>query len=76
MESVAYAVNFDDLNGSMSRSDYVVMSEQILPTHTNAHGIVFGGQIMMWMDICAGIASKRFCRRAVVTASMDDLHFR
>eukprot|EP01119_Soliformovum_irregulare_P001518 TRINITY_DN11218_c0_g1_i1.p1 TRINITY_DN11218_c0_g1~~TRINITY_DN11218_c0_g1_i1.p1 ORF type:complete len:606 (-),score=179.02 TRINITY_DN11218_c0_g1_i1:178-1896(-) len=52
------------------------MSEQVLPTHTNSQGIVFGGQIMAWMDICAGIASKRYSRTSAVTATMDDLHFR
>jgi acyl-CoA hydrolase len=74
MEPVSYftPVHFDDTK----REDVVSMSEQVLPTHTNAQGLVFGGQIMAWMDICAGIAAKRHCRTAVVTASMDDLHFR
>jgi acyl-CoA hydrolase len=39
-------------------------------------GVRGAGQIMAWMDLCAGIAAKRHCRGPVVTASMDDLHFR
>ena len=51
------------------------MTEIVLPTHTNNHGTVFGGQIAAWCDICAAVAAQRFCRGPVVTASMDELHF-
>lgn len=55
---------------------YVEMTEFVLPTHTNPLGTAFGGQIMAWIDICASIAAMRHAREVVVTASMDDLHFR
>ncbi len=55
---------------------YVEMTEIVLPSHTNPLGTAFGGQIMAWIDICAGIAAQRHARQIVVTASMDDLHFR
>jgi acyl-CoA hydrolase len=51
------------------------MTQVIHPSDTNALGTAFGGQVMQWIDICAGIAAGRHCRHAVVTASMDDLHF-
>jgi acyl-CoA hydrolase len=38
-------------------------------------GNIFGGTIMSWIDITASIVAFRHCRTAVVTASMDDLHF-
>jgi len=57
-------------------SPVVIMSHTLLPTHTDAQGNGFAGQIMAWMDICAGIAAKRHCSQPVVTASMDDLYFR
>lgn len=57
---------------SDSRSE---MHQIVLPTHTNNHDTVFGGQIAAWCDICAAISAQRFCRGAVVTASMDQLHF-
>jgi len=53
----------------------VVMTEIVLPGHTNALGTVFGGVIMSWIDIAGAIAAQRHCRRTVVTASIDDLAF-
>ena len=47
----------------------------ILPSDTNALHSAFGGKVMQWIDVCAAIAAQRHCRRVVVTASMDDLHF-
>ena len=55
---------------------YVEMTEIVLPSHANPIGTAFGGQIMAWIDICAGISAQRHARQIVVTASMDDLHFR
>lgn len=51
------------------------MNELVLPTHTNALGTIFGGQIMAWIDICAAMAAMRHARRQCVTASMDALDF-
>jgi acyl-CoA hydrolase len=53
----------------------VTMTELVLPSHTNAIDSVFGGVIMSWIDIAAAISSQRHCKRQVVTASIDDLHF-
>ncbi|SMF02388.1 acyl-CoA thioesterase [Pseudobacteriovorax antillogorgiicola] len=53
----------------------VTMTEVVMPQHTNPHGSVFGGVIMSWVDIAAGICATRHCRRDVVTASVDTLHF-
>lgn len=54
---------------------YVQMTQVVMPQSTNVHGTVFGGQIMSWMDICAGVSAQRHCRMNVVTASFDDVHF-
>ena len=51
------------------------MTQLVLPEHTNARGTIFGGQVAAWIDICAAIASQRFCRKAVVTVSIDQLEF-
>ena len=53
----------------------VVMTEMVLPTHTNSLNSVFGGVIMSWIDICAAISAQRHCSRPVVTASIDALDF-
>lgn len=53
----------------------VVMTELVLPQHTNALGTVFGGVVMSWIDICAAIAAQRHAQKNVVTASIDALYF-
>jgi len=58
-----------------SQHDEVVMTEIILPQHTNALGTVFGGVVMSWIDIAGAIAAQRYSRQVCVTASIDDLHF-
>ncbi len=51
------------------------MTEYVLPTHANALGNVFGGQILAWMDIGAAICAQRHCGVICVTAGIDDLAF-
>jgi len=53
----------------------VLMTEIVLPSHTNALGTIFGGVVMGWMDIAGAIASARYARSPVVTVSVDHLHF-
>lgn len=64
-----------DFVGRAPRESTVTKTEIVLPSDANALGTVFGGRVMEWIDICAAIAAGRHCRRTVVTASMDDLHF-
>src|SRR5688572_11317024 len=61
--------------GKSSRESVTEMTEIVLPSDSNALGSAFGGRVMQWIDICAAIAAQRHCRKIVVTASMDDLHF-
>jgi len=53
----------------------VEMTQLVLPEHTNAMGTIFGGQVAAWIDICGAISAQRYCRRQVVTASIDELVF-
>jgi acyl-CoA hydrolase len=62
-------------NGKPPTDSAVTMTEIVLPSHTNALGTIFGGQIVSWIDIAAAISAQRHSRRAVVTASIDALHF-
>ncbi|TMA28360.1 MAG: acyl-CoA thioesterase [Deltaproteobacteria bacterium] len=57
------------------RASRVVMTQSVLPGDGNPLGTAFGGRIAQWIDIAGAIACQRHCRRRVVTASMDDLHF-
>ena len=56
-------------------SSQVVMTQLVLPTHTNALDTVFGGTVMSWIDIAAAIAAQRHSRKEVVTVSIDQLNF-
>lgn len=54
---------------------HVEMVQILLPSDANALGAAFGGSVMGWIDICGAVAAQRHSRHAVVTASMDELHF-
>jgi acyl-CoA hydrolase len=56
-------------------SSQVVMTQLVLPSHTNSLDTVFGGTVMSWIDICAAIAAQRHSNSDVVTASIDQLNF-
>jgi acyl-CoA hydrolase len=60
---------------NLGADDDVIMTELVLPSHTNALGTIFGGVVMSWIDIAGAIAAQRHCRNNVVTASIDDLAF-
>ena len=64
----------DRLSIAACRTD-VEMTQIVLPSHANNHGTVFGGQMAAWIDVCAAVSAQRFARKAVVTASMDEIHF-
>ena len=57
------------------RASRVETAQIVLPGLTNVHGTIFGGMLMQWIDIAAGIAAGRHADGPVVTASMDRLHF-
>lgn len=63
------------MNDKTPRATRVVMTESVLPGDGNPLGTAFGGKIAQWIDIAAAVACQRHCRKRVVTASMDDLHF-
>lgn len=56
-------------------ASFTTMTEYVLPTHANAMGNVFGGQVLAWMDLCAAICAQRHTGRIAVTAGIDDLSF-
>jgi acyl-CoA hydrolase len=57
------------------RASFTTMTEYVLPTHANAYGNVFGGQVMAWMDLCAAICAQRHTGSICITAGIDDLSF-
>ena len=57
------------------KDSLTLMTELVLPSHTNALASVFGGQVVAWVDICAAITAQRHCGQTAVTASIDELEF-
>jgi acyl-CoA hydrolase len=52
------------------------MTQIVMPMHTNGvAGVMFGGIMMQWIDVCAGVAAMRQAAGAVLTASIDRLDF-
>jgi acyl-CoA hydrolase len=52
------------------------MTQIVMPMHTNGvAGVMFGGVMMQWIDVCAGVAAMRHASGAVLTASIDRLDF-
>jgi len=52
------------------------MTQIVMPMHTNgAGGLMFGGIMVQWIDVCAGVAAMRLAAGSVLTASIDRLDF-
>lgn len=68
-------INGGLVNTKTPKESQVEMTELVLPQHTNALGTIFGGVILSWVDISAAICAQRHSTRAVVTASIDAMHF-
>jgi acyl-CoA hydrolase len=57
-------------------SSRVEMTQIVMPTHTNGvGGVLFGGMLVQWIDVCAAVAAMRHCGGTAVTASIDRLDF-
>ncbi len=63
------------MTGKKVSESVTVMTELVLPNHTNQLGNLLGGQLMHWIDICAALAGARHSQRVCVTASVDRIDF-
>jgi len=58
---------------SYSRNE---LTQIVMPVHVNGTGhMMFGGTVMQWIDVCAGVTAMRHAGGNVVTASIDRLDF-
>ncbi len=53
----------------------MIMTELVLPHHTNQLGKLLGGQLMHWIDICAALSAAKHSHFVCVTASVDRIDF-
>ena len=54
----------------------ISISEMVLPNHTNNLNTLFGGKLMYWMDMAAGICVYKNTKKISVTASVDNISFK
>lgn len=51
------------------------MSRAVMPSMTNQKNILFGGELMKWMDEVSGITAKRFAQSDVSTVAVEQVKF-
>ena len=56
-----------------SRTEQVHM---IMPSHINGSDRLFGGRLLEWIDVVAGIVGRRHSGHNAVTACIDNLQFK
>lgn len=65
----------DELRAVPVSASRTVRSELVFPNDANPAGNIFGGRVLMLMDVVGAIAARRHCRRQVVTAEIDSVDF-
>lgn len=58
------------------KDSLTVMTQIVMPNHTNQMNNLFGGQLLSWMDRCCAIAAHRHCKRQVVTSTINNVSFK
>lgn len=48
----------------------------IMHNHINGAGRLFGGRLMEWIDVVAGVVARRHSECNVITAAVDNLQFK
>jgi len=64
-----------EYNKKTVKNSIVTMTELVLPNCTNQLGNLLGGQLMLWIDICAALAASKHSQSVCVTASVDKIDF-
>ncbi len=50
--------------------------QYIMPEHINGYGRLFGGQLVEWIDVVAGVVGRRHSNCNITTVAIDNLHFK
>lgn len=59
------------VSDSMTEQVQIIMNEQI-----NGYGRLFGGRLVEWIDVVAGVVARRHSNCNITTAAIDNLHFK
>ena len=55
---------------------YTTQVQLLTQGNLNGYNRLFGGQLMSWMDIVAGVVARRHSERNVTTVRVEELEFR
>lgn len=55
---------------------YTTQVQLLTPANMNGYNRLFGGTMMSWMDVVAGVVARRHSECNVTTARVEDLTFR
>jgi len=59
-----------------SKESYTETAHIVTLADMNGYNRLFGGKLMEWIDICAGVTARRHSNRNVTTVSVQGLEFR
>ncbi|MBQ4088987.1 MAG: acyl-CoA thioesterase [Clostridia bacterium] len=63
------------MNARFVRDSRVEQVHMLMYEHLNGYGRLFGGRLMEWIDVVAGVVARRHSGCNVTTASVDRLEF-
>ena len=64
-----------DTDGKRVKDSETMQVQVLSQAHMTGYNRLFGGQLMSWMDIVAGVTARRHSGRNVTTARVDGLEF-
>lgn len=64
-----------ELESKSPQQSAVTTRYVVMPHQANPAGTLFGGVILSWIDMVASMAAQKYCRRPVVTVSIDSVSF-
>ena len=64
------------MNAKKVSDSYTEQVQTLMLCSMNGRNRLFGGLLMQWIDIVAGVVAKRHSHKNVTTASVDRLEFR
>ena len=65
-----------ETNGKHTADSRTVQVQIVMPEDSNGSGRLFGGRLMQWIDVVAGITARRHANCNVTTLIVDNLHFK
>ena len=64
-----------DMKAKRVSDSYTEQAQILTPATLNGVGRLFGGQLMQWIDVVAGVVARRHAGCNVTTAAVDTLTF-